>query len=82
MFTFLATFLVLMLVVTGMALGVIFSDRRIKGSCGGIGNVPGVQKQPCLCENPCENKLKRMAEEEQQSDKKTVVEKKIVFKKF
>ncbi|WP_153768891.1 (Na+)-NQR maturation NqrM [Labrenzia sp. CE80] len=34
--TFVLTFSLLITVVLGMALGVIFSGRRIKGSCGGL----------------------------------------------
>ena len=34
--TFLATFILLLLVIVGMALGVIFMGRTIKGSCGGL----------------------------------------------
>ncbi len=34
--TFAVTFLVFMAVVAAMAVGVILSDRRIKGSCGGL----------------------------------------------
>ncbi|SFR12596.1 (Na+)-NQR maturation NqrM [Poseidonocella sedimentorum] len=36
MATFLLTFGLLVLIVTGMALGVIFSGKTIKGSCGGL----------------------------------------------
>lgn len=35
--TFLATALIFGLAVAAMAVGVIFSDRRLKGSCGGTG---------------------------------------------
>ncbi|MEP6017696.1 MAG: (Na+)-NQR maturation NqrM [Paracoccaceae bacterium] len=34
--TFLLTFAILLVVMLGMALGVIFMDKRIKGSCGGL----------------------------------------------
>ncbi len=34
--TFIVTFLVFIVVVAAMAVGVIFSGRRIKGSCGGL----------------------------------------------
>lgn len=36
MTTFLLTFGLLLLIMLGMALGVIFMGRRIKGSCGGL----------------------------------------------
>ena len=34
--TFLLTFAILLVIMLGMALGVIFMDKRIKGSCGGL----------------------------------------------
>lgn len=36
MLTFVLTFAVLLIVILGMALGVIFSGKTIKGSCGGL----------------------------------------------
>ncbi len=36
MATFILTFGLLLLIVTGMALGVILSGKTIKGSCGGL----------------------------------------------
>lgn len=59
---FLISFLVMGIAVAAMAVGVIFSNRAIKGSCGGIANVPGMEGHECKCNNPCENKKKRMAE--------------------
>ena len=35
--TFLVTVLIFLLAVAAMAVGVIFSGRRLKGSCGGTG---------------------------------------------
>ena len=36
---FLSAFVVFCLVLAGMAVGVIFSNRRITGSCGGLANM-------------------------------------------
>jgi hypothetical protein len=36
MSTLLLTFIILLLLVTGMSLGVIFGRRPISGSCGGL----------------------------------------------
>lgn len=35
------------LVIAGMAVGVIFSNRRIKGSCGGLSTMRGGES-PCM----------------------------------
>ncbi|MBL4743800.1 MAG: (Na+)-NQR maturation NqrM [Cycloclasticus sp.] len=48
---FLVTFVVFMLVVAVMAVGVIFSNRKVKGSCGGINNVDGLEGECTLCSN-------------------------------
>ncbi|MEL6643763.1 MAG: (Na+)-NQR maturation NqrM [Pseudomonadota bacterium] len=48
MSTFLATFVVFGVVVVGMALGVIFMGRSIKGSCGGL-NAIGDADQCLVC---------------------------------
>jgi hypothetical protein len=42
--TFLPALIIFLLVVAGMAIGVIFSNRRITGSCGGLGAVPGADQ--------------------------------------
>ena len=42
--TIATTFVVFLLVVAGMAVGVIFSNRRITGSCGGLSAIQGVDK--------------------------------------
>jgi hypothetical protein len=48
------SFFVFLIVVLAMSLGVIFSDRRIEGSCGGLNRVPGVDSD-CggQCRRPC-----------------------------
>lgn len=39
--TFVIAFAFLLLVVTGMSLGVIFMNKPIKGSCGGLNAIAG-----------------------------------------
>jgi hypothetical protein len=39
MSTFIAAFILLLLIVGGMAIGVIFGRSAIKGSCGGLNQV-------------------------------------------
>lgn len=46
---FLAAFLAFGLIVAAMAVGVIFSNRRLKGSCGGLGSMTDEHGRP-LCE--------------------------------
>ena len=36
-------FIVLLLVVAGMAIGVMLTGRRISGSCGGLSALPGAE---------------------------------------
>lgn len=45
MATLVAAFVVFALVMAGMAVGVMFSNKPIKGSCGGIGG------GDCACDN-------------------------------
>ncbi|MBG6210660.1 (Na+)-NQR maturation NqrM [Roseibium album] len=44
MATFLIAFILLLLVVTGMSLGVILMGKTIKGSCGGLNAISGADK--------------------------------------
>ena len=60
---FFLTFLIFGLAMLGLAFGWLFNNRVLKGSCGGISNLPGMESHSCSCSNPCEKKLKRMAEE-------------------
>ncbi|MEM7520564.1 MAG: (Na+)-NQR maturation NqrM [Pseudomonadota bacterium] len=48
MATFVLTFAILGIVMLGMALGVIFMGKRIKGSCGGL-NAIGDADQCLVC---------------------------------
>ncbi|ORU90440.1 MAG: hypothetical protein A6F71_05595 [Cycloclasticus sp. symbiont of Poecilosclerida sp. M] len=54
--TFLITFVFFLLFVVVMAVGVIFSNRKIKGSCGGLNNVDGLEGECLLCNKKCDKK--------------------------
>ena len=47
---FLVSFLVFVLVMIGMAIGVIVSNREIKGSCGGLNDIDGLKGACDICE--------------------------------
>ncbi len=47
--TLIAAFVAFSSVMVAMAVGVIFSDRRIKGSCGGLSSMSDSFGQP-MCE--------------------------------
>ena len=66
---FLFTFLVLLLAFFGMAMGVILNNRELKGSCGGLSNIPGVESD-CSCASPCEKRKTWMAQEKELNNKK------------
>lgn len=51
--TILITIVILAITLAAMAVGVIFSNRRIKGSCGGLANMRDSQGNT-LCE-ACEH---------------------------
>ena len=44
-----ATFIAFCVVMAGMAIGVIVSNRRITGSCGGLANMKAEDGEP-MCE--------------------------------
>jgi hypothetical protein len=46
--TYVAAFIVFALAVLGMAVGVIFSGRKLSGSCGGV-TADGKNLADCLC---------------------------------
>lgn len=49
--TFMLTFVLLLLVTLGMAVGVMFRGRSIKGSCGGLNAISDADKCVVCCKD-------------------------------
>ena len=58
---FVITFVILLVVVVAMAVGVIFGRGAIKGSCGGINNIDGLDSACDMCSEPCEKRKQILA---------------------
>jgi len=61
MTTFLITFAFFIIVTVAMAVGYIFQQKSISGSCGGLGAL-GIDKA-CDCPEPCDKRRRRVAKE-------------------
>jgi hypothetical protein len=59
--TFLISFVVIAFALVGMAVGVILSNKKLKGSCGGLGAVMGDDCDFCEKKDECESRLKQLA---------------------
>ncbi|MFQ5995473.1 MAG: (Na+)-NQR maturation NqrM [Acidiferrobacterales bacterium] len=53
---FLLSFVVLAIAILGMAIGVLFGRRGIKGSCGGLKTIEGLESDCPVCSGTCEEK--------------------------
>jgi hypothetical protein len=53
MTVFALTFFVFLGAVASLAIGVLFGERRIQGSCGGLATIPGVESD---CGGICRSK--------------------------
>ena len=52
-----------------MAVGVIFGRGTIKGSCGGINNIDGIDSACEFCSEPCEKRKQVLAVRESLNNK-------------
>ncbi|MET1256346.1 (Na+)-NQR maturation NqrM [Aliikangiella maris] len=59
---FIFTFVLMLIVIAIMAVGYIFQQKKISGSCGGISSL-GLEKM-CDCDEPCDNRKKLLAQQE------------------
>lgn len=62
-----------LVVATAMAVGYIFQQKTLAGSCGGLSSM-GIEKA-CDCDNPCEKRIERerkAAEKENAIDVKNI----------
>ena len=50
------TLLFMILAILLMAVGVIFTGKSLKGSCGGLGKIMGVNCDNCEKKNECKSK--------------------------
>ncbi len=67
---FILAFLLMLIVVVIMAIGYIFQQKKIKGSCGGISDL-GLEKV-CDCDEPCDKRkelLKRLKEQKEEEER-------------
>lgn len=63
--TFLAAFVVIAVLIAGMAVGVLFSNKPIKGSCGGMSAL-GMKSDCEICggnDDACEENNRQVAQE-------------------
>ena len=61
---YIIAFIIIALAILGLAIGVVLSDRRLKGSCGGLNTIQGLEGS-CGCEKPCEKRRQRDRMEQQ-----------------
>ncbi|SES68373.1 (Na+)-NQR maturation NqrM [Thalassotalea agarivorans] len=69
---FLITFGFFIVVVAAMAVGYIFQQKSLAGSCGGLSTM-GIEKA-CDCDNPCEKRLEREKKAAQKEKAKNLID--------
>jgi hypothetical protein len=61
MTVFLVAFAVVALAFLGMAAGVILGRGALRGSCGGLATIEGLEKSCPACAAPCEERQQELA---------------------
>ena len=64
MVTFLVVFTVFAVAIAAMAVGVIVSNRSLKGSCGGLSQISGLESACDICDKPCAKRRRALAEKQ------------------
>lgn len=59
MMTILVSFIVMLLVFTGMAIGVLYGRPSLRGTCGGLNRVKGLKGSCLACAGTCKREHKR-----------------------
>ena len=72
---FFITFCVFMLAIAAMSVGVIISNRSIKGSCGGLNDIDGLEGACDICKIKEQCKRHRKAQRELQKTKRKALSK-------
>jgi len=54
-----ATLLVFLFAAAGLALGLLFGRGAVRGSCGGLSVIPGVERL-CSCADPCPRRTRAL----------------------
>ena len=70
MMIFMLTLGFFLVIFAAMAVGYIFQQKQIKGSCGGISDL-GLEKV-CDCDEPCDKRkelIKRMEEQQREEER-------------
>jgi hypothetical protein len=62
--TFIFSFSIFVVVMLGMAIGLILNNRSIKGSCGGLNDIDGLEGACDICEvkEQCKRRKKMLRE--------------------
>lgn len=57
---FLITFILMFIAVAAMAVGVLAGRQPIRGSCGGLNNISGLENACSACSEPCDKRKKAL----------------------